>query len=76
MTEKNKRFDELMENLSERQWHSNDGVLSLEEMSESHIQTLIGKIEDNEIDLMGLEDDYLEMFREELEDRGDELNFD
>lgn len=71
-----KKFDDLMERLSDREWQSRDGVVAVEDMSESHINRVIQMIEGGEILLSGLEEEYIEMFREELEDRGDVLDFD
>jgi hypothetical protein len=70
------KFDELMENLSDRAWHSKEGIVPIEEMSQDHINRVIDMIEGGNIDLMGLEDEYISMFKEELEDRDVELDFD
>lgn len=71
------RFEELMELLSNREWRTADGEeTAIEEMSESHIKNTIRIIKEKEINLCGLEDEYVEMFEEELEDRDGELDFD
>jgi len=71
------RFEELMELLSNREWRTADGEeTAIEDMSESHIKNTIRMIKDKEINLCGLEDEYVEMFEEELEDRDGELDFD
>ena len=71
------RFEELMELLSNREWRTADGEeTAIEDMSESHIKNTIRVIKEKEINLCGLEDEYVEMFEEELEDRDGELDFD
>lgn len=71
------RFEELMELLSNREWRTADGEeTAIEDMSESHIKNTIRMIKEKEINLCGLEDEYVEMFEEELEDRDGELDFD
>ena len=50
--------------------------MDLEDMSVSHMERVIAMIESGDIVLMGLEDDYVQMFREEIEDRDEELDFD
>ena len=71
------RFEELMELLSNREWRTAEGEeTAIEGMSESHIKNTIRMIKEKEIDLCGLEDEYVEMFEEELEDRSGELDFD
>ena len=71
------RFEELMELLSNREWRTAEGEeTAIEEMSESHIKNTIRMIKEKEINLCGLEDEYVEMFEEELEDRDGELDFD
>ena len=71
------RFEELMELLSNREWRTAEGEeTAIEDMSESHIKNTIRLIKEKEINLCGLEDEYVEMFEEELEDRSGELDFD
>lgn len=70
------KFDKLQEQLSERIWMSRDGEMEIEDMEPSHIRRVIRMIEEGEIDLCGLESDYVEMFTEELDDRGEELEED
>lgn len=71
------RFEELMELLSNREWRTAEGEeTAIEDMSESHIKNTIRMIKEKEINLCGLEDEYVEMFEEELEDRDGELDFD
>ena len=71
------RFEELMELLSNREWRTAEGEeTAIEDMSESHIKNTIRMIKEKEINLCGLEDEYVEMFEEELEDRSGELDFD
>ena len=67
------KFDRLHEQLSERIWVSRDGEMEIEDMEPSHIRRVIRMIEDGDIDLCGLESDFVEMFTEELDDRGEEL---
>lgn len=70
------KFDRLQEQLSERIWMSRDGEMEIEDMEPSHIRRVIRMIEEGEIDLYGLESDYVEMFTEELDYRGEELEED
>ena len=67
------KFYKLHEQLSERIWVSRDGGMEIEDMEPSHIRRVIRMIEEGEIDLCGLESDFVEMFTEELDDRGEEL---
>ena len=70
------KFDKLQEQLSERIWMSRDGEMEIEDMEPSHIRRVIRMIEGGIIDLCGLENDYIAMFTEELDDRGEELEED
>ena len=70
------KFNKLQEYLSERVWVSRDGEMEIEDMEPSHIRRVIRMIEEGEIDLCGLESDYVEMFTEELDDRVEELEED
>lgn len=72
----NAKFDKLHERLSERVWMSREGEVEIEDMETPHIRRVIRMIEDGEIDLCGLESDFVEMFTEELEDRGEEVKGD
>ena len=70
------KFNKLHTQLSERVWVSRDGEMEIEDMEPSHIRRVIRMIEEGGIDLCGLESDYVEMFAEELDDRGEELEED
>lgn len=70
------KFDKLYEQLSERIWVSRDGEMEIEDMEPSHIRRVIRMIERGDVDLCGLENDYIAMFAEELDDRGEEVEED
>ena len=70
------KFNKLHTQLSERVWVSRDGEMEIEDMEPSHIRRVIRMIEEGNIELCGLENDFVEMFTEELDDRGEELEED